>query len=364
VATLADLEARFDAQLPPDRLRGPAPAALIRAGREWSSLVVDSATAAGMATLRASNLEAGLAIAPRPVFICGVHRSGTTLVRDLLDGHPAISVLPSEGAHFTNIAPALANRPRATWFEFVAAEWVRRLANPINRPPYWLLGRTTAEDSPYVQFARTLASWWREIDARFGTTHLSWPLVAVALAWAHASGQLPKRTLSRWAEKTPANERFLDQLTREFPEAVIVHVVRHPFAVLASRKRLEVDATGRFGQFQRALDDLLASFRLAAEGQNDQLGYCRIRYEDVIANPTSETTRLVAAAGVPWVPEMLTPSVAGRPASTNTASGAREERGLILPAAERPNVLTSGERTRIVDALGDLACRLGYDLSE
>jgi len=38
----------------------------------------------------------------RPVFICGHHRTATTLMRQLLDGHPELLVLPSEGTYLTS----------------------------------------------------------------------------------------------------------------------------------------------------------------------------------------------------------------------------------------------------------------------
>jgi hypothetical protein len=362
VPSLPELEASLDERLPVDRLRGRAPASLIDAARAWSDVVWETAAADGPATLAPRDRESGLALAHRPVFICGAHRSGTTLVRDLLDDHPALSVLPAEGTYHTNLAPALTRRPPGDWLRLVAREWVRRLANPINRPPYWLLGRGTATTSPYVAFVRTLSAWWPEIHARLGQTHPSWPLVAVALAYAHTTGRLRDRGLARWVEKTPANERFLEPLEAEFPAAVCIHVVRHPFATLASRKQLEVDATGRFRDFTRALDDLAVSFRVATTRHADGPRYCRIRYEDLIDDPTHTTERIARAIGIAWTSVLLVPTVNGRAASSNTAVAAFAERGVIMPASDRTNGLTAREQSRVVHVLGDLAPALGYDL--
>lgn len=360
---LLALEARFDARLPVDRLRGPAPPALIHAACEWSDAVWQAARRAGPSTLAPAEIEIGIALAHRPVFICGAHRSGTTLVRDLLDGHPALSVLPAEGTYYTNLAPALSKYPSGDRLAVMASEWVRRLANPINRPPYWLLGRSASDGSLYVEFARGLAGWWYELERRFGATRPSWPLAAVAIAYARTTGQLLDVALSRWVEKTPANERFFAQLQQEFPSAVIVHVLRHPFAVLASRKQLEVDATGRFGQLQSALDDLEVSFRVAHARAAATSGYCRVRYEDLLDDPARETARIALAIGVSWTPSLLVPTVAGLPASTNTADGTRVERGVLIPSSDRTALLTDRERSHITAALGDVAQSLGYDLA-
>ena len=193
------------------------------------------------------DVERGLAVARRPVFICGAHRSGTTLVRDLLDGHPALCVLPSEGTFFTSLQAHLERRPPEDRQAFLGGEWLRRLANPINRPPYWLLGRSSCGVSPYVEFARVLGAWWSVVEERLGDRISAWPLVAVSLTYARATrGHATAVEPSRWVEKTPGNERFVRLLMREFPAAKIIHVVREPLAVLASRKRLEILATGSF----------------------------------------------------------------------------------------------------------------------
>lgn len=46
-------------------------------------------------------------------------------------------------------------------------------------------------------------------------------------------------------EKTPGNERAVDHLFGAFPDAIVIHVVRDPVAVFASRKVLESAHAGR-----------------------------------------------------------------------------------------------------------------------
>jgi hypothetical protein len=362
MASIQDLEAALDARLPAERLSGAAPAALIEAARAWSDAVWADARARGAPDLPPDVVRRGREIAGRPIFICGAHRSGTTLVRDLLDSHPALSVLPAEGTFHTNLANQLAGKPDADRLAVMAGEWLRRLVNPINRPPYWLLGRTEAAQSPYVTFARTLAAWWSDGGPTRGAAHPSWPLVAVALAYASTTGRLDGPGVRHWVEKTPANEPFLDRLEAEFPALVVVHVIRHPFAVLASRKQLEVAATHGFAQFHRALEDLARSYRMAVQRAAGQTRYCLVRYEDLVADPAAATHALAGALDIEWTPSLLQPTVAGRPASTNSAAMASDERGVILPAPDLTNALTPSERDRVVAALGADATTLGYAL--
>src|SRR5690348_154569 len=96
---LLALEKLLEAQLP---LYKAAPGKeLISCLRSWSHIVWNISRDAEPYILDEQTITEGLALIDNPVFICGVHRSGTTLMRDLLDDHLQLSVLPSEGSFFT-----------------------------------------------------------------------------------------------------------------------------------------------------------------------------------------------------------------------------------------------------------------------
>src|SRR5690606_37795143 len=67
---------------------------------EYASAIVREARRIGAVVPAAEERTRALAWLDRPVFICGHHRSGTTLLQELLDGHPELLVLPSEGTYF------------------------------------------------------------------------------------------------------------------------------------------------------------------------------------------------------------------------------------------------------------------------
>ena len=220
---------------------------MLLAATQWSEAIWAEAKIAGPLHLSQNEIARGLAIAHHPIHVCGVHRSGTTLVRDLLDSHPALAVLPSEGTFFTNFKGHLRRLPPESWQRHLGCDWLRRLANPIHQAPYWLLGRSTEEMSPYLEFARSLMAWWPLARENLGNRASSWPLTAVGLAYAHCTGGLQTRARTQfWAEKTPTNERFIDCLRTEMPGAMVIHVIRHPYAVFASHKQAMRDAGERF----------------------------------------------------------------------------------------------------------------------
>src|SRR5689334_1107305 len=111
-ATIVDLEQQLDRSLSRPRVASRDAQALLRPAAQWSTAVWAAASAAGPVGLGKDEVARGFEMARLPVFICGTHRSGTTLVRDLLDNHPALAVLPAEGMFFTSLESRLLRQPR------------------------------------------------------------------------------------------------------------------------------------------------------------------------------------------------------------------------------------------------------------
>ena len=190
--------------------------------------------------------------APPPVFVIGSPRSGTTLVRLILDSHPRISC--GEETHFLRDLEAIVGRN-------------------------WGLVATYGLDR----------SWWLDhIRSLYGEFQ------AEVLA---RSGK------ARWAEKDPTytlHLRFIDEL---FPDALYVHLLRDGHDVVASfRDRWGYvsaarAARGEWARYVNAARDLGA--RLPA-GR-----YLELRYEDLVADPVAQGRRLFEFLGEPWDPAVL-----------------------------------------------------------
>jgi hypothetical protein len=365
-ANIVELERQLDRYLPRSRVAVDDAQALSRAAARWSSAVWTAAGAAGPVGLGKDEVARGFDVARRPVFICGAHRSGTTVVRDMLDNHPALAVLPAEGSFFTNVESSLLRQPQRQWLESLGCEWLRRLANPIHLEPYWLLGPSSEERSPYVEFARALMAWWPLVEERMSAIASSWPLVAVALAYAHCTyGFHAHSRLERWVEKTPTNERFLERLRSEFQGAKLIHVVRHPFAVYASHKYYYQQVGQMSRNAKRVLRDLGLSYQVALE-QSCGRGsdhYLLIRYEDLLESTNATVHRLAAFLDIEPLPILMQPTAAGLPVASNTSFGTDAVPGRLNSIHHRwTTTLTRSDRELLTAIVGESALSLGYDL--
>src|SRR6185312_10369023 len=248
---IIELENAFDILIPKRRIEESPAEEMFAAAALWTEAVWTKAEELGPISLTNEQTNDGLRIAQSQVFVCGVHRSGTTLMRDLLDGHPELVVFPSEGSYYTSLEPKLHAMPKDKWAKYLGIEWIRRLANPINQPPFWVLGRSTDTNSSYVNFARYLMAWWPIVNKE----NPMWPHVSIILAYASCTNRL---TAKSWVDKTPTNERFLNRIWQEMPNAKIIHVIREPFSVINSVKMMDPSLN-----MQAALLDLELSFRIA-----------------------------------------------------------------------------------------------------
>ncbi|HEY0245466.1 MAG TPA: sulfotransferase [Mucilaginibacter sp.] len=355
LSKIIEAEQRLNQLLPAERLEGSPPAHLITAAGAWSNLVWLMAEQLGPMPLTAGQITQGLELVQKPVFICGVHRSGTTLLKDILDGHPDLLVLPSEGTFYTNLEFKLQRLPANDWAGFLGREWLRRIANPINQPPYWLLGHSDNTDSPYVNFARYMMAWWAIIDHKKGT---QWPHQAIVLAYASVTDKL---TAQQWVDKTPTNERFVNRIWREMPHAKIIHIVREPVATLTSRKKMEPAISLR-----NALGYLKTSFTIAAKLQRvNEPRFMLLRYEDLCNQPQKAIKQLAAFLNIKALSVLGRPSVAGMPSQANSSFKKETKAGVILKQDQQvqQEVLSIAEQQLIAACMAKLAAKQHYKLA-
>lgn len=213
------------------------------------------------------------ALAERPFFIVGCPRSGTTLVRLMLDCHPRLAV-PGESHFVVGLAGRrfrLGRRPM---------EAVERILTH-HRFRAWHLdpGLVRAEVA-----CRRPRTYPEAVRAVFG-------------AYARAHGK------ARWGDKTPGYVNHIPLLARLFPDAQFVHVIRDGRAVAASV------ATMHFGPDDPVAAGYWWKKRVALGLVHGRpLGpdrYHELRLEELVRDPEATMRRLLAFLGEEWSDAVL-----------------------------------------------------------
>lgn len=269
----------------------------------------------------------------RHIVMGGAPRSGTTLLRRLLDRHPAITAGPETKL----FVPAAFN-----------LEWL-----------------SAAFDIPLVE----LRAMRRESHSQAAF------IDAFAARVRGASGK------PRWAEKTPMNIRSLDWIVRHFPLASIVHVIRDGRDVVCSmREHPDWRWTGEGWDkvlvprsletyARRWLADTAAGMRWRGHP-----GYVELRYEDVVADPAVSLRDLCDAIGeepdAAWLAASARPGEAssgdGDDRATTAGGGAGErpdDKGAISAASvgRWRSDLSAAEQALVARVCGARLRELGYE---
>lgn len=223
-----------------------------------------------------------------PFFIVGVDRSGTTLLRAMLNRHPELAVPPE--SHFI---PRLWRRRRRYGrkgrierterflFDLASEERFRHWDLPLDA----VRGQLVA--TPAQTFGEHLEAVYRAYAQQRGKTH--------------------------WGDKTPEYAHIVPLLARLFSEARFVHVIRDGRDVALSmldRKRTSRYRSGKGPLHRRAPTPAffwsrrIRTVRRAVAGL-EAGRYCELRYEDLLDDPEGQLRRLCQFIGVEFESDML-----------------------------------------------------------
>ena len=204
------------------------------------------------ASTAAAATPATPASASAPVFVIGSPRSGTTLLRLILDSHPRISC--GEETHFLRDLEAVVGR---NW-ELVATYGLPR-------------------------------EWWIE--------HIRELYEAFQAEVLARSGKV------RWAEKDPTYTLHLPFIEELFPDALYLHLLRDGYDVVASfRDRWGYKSAARAARTEWARY-VTAARELGTRLPQDR--FLEVRYEALVADPDEQGRRIFGFLGEAWDPAVL-----------------------------------------------------------
>ena len=266
-----------------------------------------------------------------PIFIVGAPRSGTTLLRQMLNRHPRLAICGE--THFLEVV--YQPRRQRAFGELGIEANRRRLIQA-----YVSLRR--ARDQVGMEF--------KKFEQRIVEQGLSYPAMFASILQCYAEEQGKPRC----GEKTPQHALFTQTLLEWFPDAVILHIVRDPRDVISSLLHRPSAAASVVSNARAWL-----KLNLAARKCSSHPGYLEVRYETLIARPEEELRRICGFVGERYLPAMLVPEQ-GR---VEDSSGMDRFR-TPLTASRRGvwrDELTATEAAQVEWALGDQLTAFGYD---
>ena len=305
-----------------------------------------SQLADGRAPISKAQLEQN-SLTPSP-FVVGVGRSGTTLLRLMLDAHPDLAIPPE--THFI---------PEAARAHKRALNPRRAFLKTLTSHPMW------NDHDIDADLLRQKISALKPFD-------LSEALRAFYQLYAG------RHAKPRWGDKTPLYVRHMRLIQSLLPEARFVHIIRDGRDVALSHKGLwfgpdSIEEAARWW----------VSWIEEARSQSRHLShYLEIRYEDLVLETEATLQRVSAFVALPWNPAMLDyhKRAAGRmlemhrdlPVQGGVRTIRAEERKAIHFLTSKPpqrdrigrwqNEMTEVDRKCFERIAGGMLRELGYDV--
>lgn len=251
----------------------------------------------------------------QPVFILGAHKSGSSLLRSLLDGHPELFVIPIE-THFFQLSNYWVDYRlrRALPPQRSVQEAKKAFTGMVER--YNTTGDTMSDSDMVGRF--DLAYFQRELEAYEPASQgeLLAGYVRAIYAGIHQAA-LPQEL--RVVEKSVENAEFAPELKRIFPGSRFIHVIRCPYANLVSLRR----HTGRTGYpfLMPALSSLYNNTYHLQRNQRLLGDYLVLKYEDLLQEPARYMKQVSEFLEIDYTDNLLQPTVCGCPWGGNSSRG-------------------------------------------
>jgi hypothetical protein len=214
-----------------------------------------------------------------PVFIVGMHRSGSTLLEQLLGGHPMVADGGETYSFTTQMRFAADYRNKGV----LDSELVRRAASV----DYGLVGR---------RFFETTS--WRAKGKPFLT------------------------------EKLPSNFLNLGFIGKALPDARILHMVRDPLDTCFSNLRIMFSDVNTFSYDQSELAEWYGQYRTLMQHWHKVMPerILDVHYDELVADPEKVMRGVLDFCGLPWDEAAATLNSAGAVA---TASSPQMRSGIM-----------------------------------
>lgn len=279
--------------------------------------------------------------------IVGSPRSGTTLLRLMLDAHSDLAIPPETGfLILSNELRGTDDKLRENFFQALV-NYITWIDFGIPQDELW----TSLKEIKRFSISEGYRAFYRLYAAR--------------------------QHKSRWGDKTPIYCRYLDTIRRVLPEARFIHIIRDGRDAALSLRKMWFSPGWEIETQAEYWRDCIHAARRAGVGRDD---YFEVRYEDIVTNTRVTLEKTCAHIGLSYDDAMLS-------YHKHAARRLTEHKGRLLPngnyltqqqrfqqqrrTTEPPDptrvfvwkqIMDVNERKRFQTVAGDLLQELGYEV--
>lgn len=217
----------------------------------------------------------------QPFFIIGSGRSGNTLLRRILQANPTIHI-PPETYVLSNVINTFRNNAGIFWGDLVSLLLSKFMLHPefetLNldfRPLYEKLYNTPKNKRSLCYIIDQIYKY-------------------------HALTVAQKETI-RWGDKTPLNTMHLEDISKTFPAAQYVHIIRDGCDVIASylKSGIYTELEGAANRWRKSIENVNKLKSLYPTQVYE------IKYEDLVSNTSEIVKNVCSFLNIKYTDDML-----------------------------------------------------------
>ena len=251
-------------------------------------------------------------IADNPIFILGPHKSGTSLLRSLFDGHPDLFVIPTE-CHFF-------------WHAKVWIEYPYRKSKPPLKTG--------------VELRKSFIEWIDQsnrCEDRYGDCHTKgqWDIEQLkdalltnrgddeslrqeidhfvnSMWYALKNGNCCAQSKAiRFVEKSVENAELAPIIKKMYPDAHFIHIVRNPYSNFVSFRKYK-SQNKKYPFIIPLLKSIYLSYYHLYRNRDVLDNYHIVSYEQLVQRPQKTLKNICSQCGVSYDDCLLEPTLLGK----------------------------------------------------
>ncbi|SEP76348.1 Sulfotransferase family protein [Virgibacillus subterraneus] len=242
-----------------------------------------------------------------PIFIMGAHKSGTSLLRNLFDGHSELFVIPIE-AHFF--------KHNGYWIDYGIR---RKFPNTISESEIienymnWIKYVNTLSDQYADSDTKGFWSFEKfteEIRRYSDYMSLKTSIENYIHAMYHSLTSKKLANNLRVIEKSVENAEFANILKKIYPNAKFIHIIRNPYSNIVSIRKFK--SKNGYPNLRPIIQSLYNNYYYLEKNQVTlDKDYLVVKYEDLVMKPEQKIKQIVEFTGISDEEITYVPTVKG-----------------------------------------------------
>jgi len=291
----------------------------------------------------------------KPIFILGAHKSGTSLLRALFDGHPDLFVVPMESHFIPHLEWWITYPYRRTFPRVVTKD------DFLNNVKNWISCSNESENFMADSITKgifDLSRFNERIDKTLFSSEKQNILDYFSAIYYSIYGEELNKN-KRIVEKSVENTEFALDLFRLFPDAYFLNIVRNPYANLVAIRKFAVKKT--YPWLGHPLRALINSYYYLFRNLRLLEKYMVIKYEDLVIDTENIMRKVCNNIELEYSTSLLEPSFLNKPWAGNSTSGNKFNGISRMPIRSWEKEITSIETELINRYLAHVVDFFDYD---